>query len=286
MQAGNTPAAMILCGVDRSDEAAQAARFAAGLAVRVGTQLILLHVAPEPWVSTHSPEHDERMREEEAFERAGHLGTVVNPIRVDPAASVERVVEFGQPDKILRSVAEELGATHLVLGSRGQGAVEDILAASTSGALAREAPCPVILVPAEPAPWSKDSADATIVCGVDGSDGSHAAARHAAELAQRLNARLVLARVIETLGDDPPDGLVEDIRAGAPGVRIYSQTLSGVAADKLLELARRREARLVVVGSRGRGAVKAALLGSVSGKLVQETDRPVMVVSKRSATMS
>jgi nucleotide-binding universal stress UspA family protein len=274
---------MILCGVDRSDEAARAARFAADLAVRLGTQLTLLHVAPEPWVSTHSPESNERMREQEAFDRAGHLGTVVNPIRVDPAASVERVVEFGQPVDVLRSVAEELGVTYLVVGSRGQGAVEEVLAASTSGALAREAPCPVILVPGEPGPWSEDSADATIVCGVDGSDGSLAAARHAGELAQRLNARLVLAAVIETLGDVPPDALVEDIRAGAPGVRIYFQTLSGVAADKLLELARRLEARLVVVGSRGRGAVKAAVLGSVSGKLVQDADRPVMVVSRRSS---
>ena len=275
---------MILCGVDRSDEAARAARFAADLAVRVGTRLVLLHAAPQPWVSTHSAEHHERLREQEAFDRAGLLGTVVNPIHVNPAASVERVVEFGRPDEVLRSVAEELGVTHLVVGSRGQGAVEEVLAASTSGALARDAPCPVILVPAEPAPWSEGSADATIVCGVDGSHGSLAAARHAAELAQRLNARLVLATVIETLGDEPPDLLVEDIRAGAPGVRISFQTLSGVASDKLLELARRREARLVVVGSRGRGAVKAAVLGSVSGRVVQETDRPVMVVPKHSTT--
>ena len=277
---------MILCGVDRSDEAAQAARFAADLAVRVGTRLILLHAVPQPWVSTHSPESNERMREQEAFERAGHLVTVVNPIHIDPAASAERVVEFGQPVDVLRSVAESRGVSHLVVGSRGQGAVEDLLAASTSGALAREAPCPVILVPAEPASWSEDSADATIVCGVDGSDGSRAAARHAGELAQLLNARLVLATVIETLGDEAPDALVEEIRAGAPDVRVYFQTLSGVAADELLELARRREARLVVVGSRGRGAVKAAVLGSVSSRVVQETDRPVMVVSKRSATMS
>src|SRR5687767_9724664 len=189
MQAGHTPPRMILCGVDRSDEAAQAARFAGDLAVQVGTQLILLHVAPQPWVSTHTPEFHERMLGEEAFERAGHLATVVSPIQVDPAASVERVVEFGQPADVLRSVAEELGVTQIVVGARGQGAVEEILDASTSGALAREAPCPVILVPPEPAAWSEGS-EATIVCGVDGSDGSLAAARHAGELAQRVSARL------------------------------------------------------------------------------------------------
>lgn len=275
---------MILCGVDRSEEAAQAARFAAGLAVRAGARLILLHVAPQPWVSTHTPESRERMREQEAFDRAGHLGTVVSPIQVDPAASVERVVEFGQPVDVLRSVAEELGVTQLVVGSRGQSAVEEVLAASTSGALAREAPCPVILVPAEPAAWSDDSADATIVCGVDGSDGSLAAARRAGELAQRVRARLVLATVLEDVDAHECDAVVEDVRGAAPGIGIEVERLSGRATDELLELARRREARLLVVGSRGRGAVKAAVLGSVSGRLVQETDRPVMVVSKRAAT--
>ena len=66
---------MILCGVDRSDEAAQAARFAADLAVRVGnTGLILLHAAPQPWVSTHSPDYRDRLQEQEASERAGNLG--------------------------------------------------------------------------------------------------------------------------------------------------------------------------------------------------------------------
>jgi nucleotide-binding universal stress UspA family protein len=278
---------MILCGVDRSDEAAGAARFAADLSVRLGAPLIVLHVAPEPWVADVAvADRDERLKDREDFERAGHMATVVAPIRVNPAASVERVVEFGRPVEVLRSVAEKLGVTHLVVGSRGQGAVEEVLVTSTSGALAREAPCPVILVPAEPVPWSEDSADATIVCGVDGSDDSRAAARHAGELAHRLDARLVLATVIQTLGDEPPDALVEDIRAGAPGVRVHHQTSNGVPAEKLLELARRREAVLVVVGSRGRGAVRAAMLGSVSGALVQQADRPVMVVSRRLATGS
>ena len=112
---------MILCGVDPSDEAAQAARFAAELAVRIGTRLLLVHVAPQPWVSTHSPDYDERMREQEAFDRAGHLSSVLGPISVNSAAAVERLVEFGRPDEVLRSVAKERQVTHLVLGSRGQG---------------------------------------------------------------------------------------------------------------------------------------------------------------------
>ena len=273
----------ILCGVDRSDEAAQAAQFAACLAARIGARLVLLHAAPQPWVSSYRLDHDERMREKEAFDRAGYLGTVVDPIRVNPAASVERVVEFGRPAEVLRAAAERLRVTHLVVGSRGQGAVQEALAASTSGALAREAPCPVILVPPGSPEWSDDSPEAVIVCGVDGSYGSHEAARHAAALARQVQARLVLATVVESAGEATPDAVVADVRAAVPEIRVDSEALSGRAAEELLALARRTEARLTVVGSRGHGPLKAALLGSVSGSLVQETDRPVMVVSRHSA---
>jgi nucleotide-binding universal stress UspA family protein len=274
---------MILCGVDRSDEAAHAARFAAELAVGIGSPLILLHVAPEPWVSTRRPDYREQMQEQMAFQRAGHLGTVVDPIRVHPSAAVERLVEFGGPVELLRSTAEELEVTHLVVGSRGQGAVEEVLDASTSGPLAREAPCPVILVPTQAAAWSDDRTDAVIMCGVDGSDDSLAAARGAGELAQALQARLVLATVAESSGEAMPDAAVDEVRAALPDVQVDVETSSGEAADELLALARRLEAQVVVVGSRGRGAMKAALLGSVSGRVVQQTDRPVMVVSPRAA---
>jgi nucleotide-binding universal stress UspA family protein len=271
----------ILCGVDESAHAAQAARLAADLAVRLGVRLVLLHVAPEPWVSAHTPDHHEELQKEMAFERAGHLATVLDPIDVGPIAPVQRAVEFGHPVEVMRASATELGATCLVVGSRGQGAVEEVLVGSTSGALAREAPCPVILVPGEPAAWNERSADDTIVCGVDGSDSSLAAARKAGELAQRLDARLVLATVFETLRDEAPDTVVEEIRAAAPDVRISFESLNGAPSNELLELARRREARLVVVGSRGRSPVRGAVLGSVSARVVQEADRPVMVVSKR-----
>lgn len=138
----------VLCGVDPSDEAAQAARFAAELAVRAGARLILLHAAPPPWAPTGNADQHELMQDAAAFDRAGYLGAVVDPISVNPLASVERVVEFGLPVEVMRSVAEELRALCLVVGSRGEGAVEAALAGSTTGALAREAPCPVVLVPA------------------------------------------------------------------------------------------------------------------------------------------
>ncbi len=69
--------------------------------------------------------------------------------------------------------------------------------------------------------------------------------------------------------------------AAEAGVEFESEILEGDPTDAVLELARSREAGLIVVGSRGRGAFAGALLGSVSADLVHKADRPVLVAKQR-----
>ena len=49
-------------------------------------------------------------------------------------------------------------------------------------------------------------------------------------------------------------------------------------ADRLIEIARERGAAVVVVGSHGISGLRKRLLGSVSRKLIEHCDRPVLVV--------
>jgi nucleotide-binding universal stress UspA family protein len=49
-------------------------------------------------------------------------------------------------------------------------------------------------------------------------------------------------------------------------------------ARAILDAAADVDADVIVCGTRGRGAVRSFLLGSVSHELVQHADRPVMVV--------
>ncbi len=49
-------------------------------------------------------------------------------------------------------------------------------------------------------------------------------------------------------------------------------------AQTLVEIADARDARAIVVGSRGLGGIKARVLGSTSHKLLHDTHRPVLVV--------
>jgi nucleotide-binding universal stress UspA family protein len=64
-------------------------------------------------------------------------------------------------------------------------------------------------------------------------------------------------------------------------ILIESKILYGDPADKICQYADAIDADLVVIGTRGRGALRAALLGSVSEKVVRNCKRSVLVVKKR-----
>jgi nucleotide-binding universal stress UspA family protein len=65
--------------------------------------------------------------------------------------------------------------------------------------------------------------------------------------------------------------------AGDLGVQIDVLILEGDPAALIIELARLKDADLIVLGSRNRGPRVAALLGSVSNEVVTHADRPVLV---------
>ena len=148
-----------------------------------------------------------------------------------------------------------------------------------------------------------------MVIGYDGSEFSRAAVRHAAELFAGRPA--VVATVWEpgmrevpvafpgTMGvtvvaSDPAtvDEIDRDQRERALVIAAdgaeFARSVGLVAepqavpdevdvADTLIDIARERSAAVVVVGSRGISGVRRHLLGGVSRKLIEHSDRPVLV---------
>ena len=66
--------------------------------------------------------------------------------------------------------------------------------------------------------------------------------------------------------------------AAAHGVFATTVLLRGDTVDEIVAFADSHDADLIVVGSRGRGAIAGALLGSVSRGILGESKRPVMIV--------
>jgi nucleotide-binding universal stress UspA family protein len=139
-----------------------------------------------------------------------------------------------------------------------------------------------------------------VVIATDGSKGAEAAVDAGARVARTIGTRAVLVYVRPSLGPlgDPyyQEKLSEQMghaRAALErahellaheGVDTDEEILEGSAADRVVELARTRNAPLIVVGSRGLGAVAGALLGSVSSAIIHRADRPVLVVPTPEST--
>lgn len=140
-----------------------------------------------------------------------------------------------------------------------------------------------------------------VLCGLDGSADSRAALEVAVQLAERLGSRLVLAHVAEApyipyaaaypfggasgqatvvqereAKEEEGERLLEEVAVGLPHAELRAEV--GEPAERLADLADEENADLIVVGSRGRGPVKAAVLGSVSSSLVGVARCPVLIV--------
>ena len=79
--------------------------------------------------------------------------------------------------------------------------------------------------------------------------------------------------------DEESEPLTEALRlAEDAGVEARAQLLRGDPVDEIVAYADTIDADLIVVGSRGHGALSSALLGSVSRGVLREARRPVLVV--------
>jgi len=65
------------------------------------------------------------------------------------------------------------------------------------------------------------------------------------------------------------------------GVDAQGEILEGDPVDEILSFADNERADLIVMGSRGRGALAGALLGSVSSGVIQHASVPVLIAKKR-----
>jgi nucleotide-binding universal stress UspA family protein len=132
----------------------------------------------------------------------------------------------------------------------------------------------------------------SLVVGYDGSDCARAALEEAIGLAASTGDRIVIA-----FGYDP-GGPGEEYRTLRDEVKRFGERATKPAVDRarqagveatvalvperpveaLLTLGDEHDARAIVVGSYGEGPIKGAILGSTPYKLLQASERPVLVV--------
>jgi nucleotide-binding universal stress UspA family protein len=130
-----------------------------------------------------------------------------------------------------------------------------------------------------------------VIVGYDGSDCAKAALRTGIEVGRAYDEPVIIAFGYEL---SPVGGELHDYHAAlqelassrvaearelASGAKeIETVVIEDSPAQALVELGRQRDARVIVVGTRGEGPIRGALLGSTPHKLLHLADRPVLVV--------
>jgi nucleotide-binding universal stress UspA family protein len=231
---------------------------------------------------------------EQGAAAAGAAGLAVEPAALPSGIS---------PWPPILSAADEIDADAIVCGSRGRGGVARSLLGSTSSSVLSHSTLPVLVVPSTPA-----DLDGPVLIAYDGSPDARAAIAGAGRLVGGRRAVVVhvwsalfhhqsntRARAqaptrelrdfvteyesmfAEAAESEAAEGVALAREAGfdATGETLESD---GSAWHAIADAAERHVAALIVAGSRGRGRVASALLGSVSSGLVHNAETPTLVI--------
>ena len=119
-----------------------------------------------------------------------------------------------------------------------------------------------------------------ILVPVDGSVNGCKAVDEAIFFAQKCNADLDFVYVASNINKDIPSHIVFDrIWEKVPqDLKAAKHVETGNIAKAILKVAAAEKSDMIIMGSRGLGLFKGALIGSVSQKVVEESKIPVMVI--------
>ncbi|MDJ0396481.1 universal stress protein [Rhodococcus sp. G-MC3] len=281
----------VVVGVDGSAGAEAAALWAADIAQSSGSPLHLVCAVEESYFYMAEPAMVVSVDILDHYRAQAHDMVEKLAARITdkfPEAQISKSVDTG-------SVADVLvGYTHTsrmaVIGASGSGIIGSVLLGSIAQRVLENATCPVVV-------WREGASagDGPIVVGIDGSPASSVAVAEAFDMASTLGKALI---AVHTWNTRTQSGgvtipllidwsavktgeavLLSESLAGwsekYPNVPVSHVVREGNSAHALVEQS--ATAQLIVVGSRGRGAVSSALLGSTSSNLAHHAHCPVMI---------
>lgn len=272
---------------------------AAALAAADGSEVLVVRVSRAEGVRPQDLTLDEWRR---YVSPQGRAAAIAAPLEAEPslsdlvAALQERGVEqvgslvlHGQPAESLTEATSALGASLLVMTSRGEGGIRRAVMGSVAEHLVREARTASIMLSPATAEATPEGAPVIgrIMLTLDGSDASESAIPHAEHLARVLGAELTLLRV-----DHEDDGLKiaeAELQAHADamrarGVDALTKTVrSDDAAAAILATAEDEGVDLIVMASHGRGGLGRLLLGSVAYSVMRQSEHAAVLLVRPAA---
>jgi nucleotide-binding universal stress UspA family protein len=278
----------ILCATDLTPRSEAAVDRAGLLAAHLDAELVLLHVVQS---SSSASSLEQQLREAGEQMRARSRAPLW---RHGPAPNT--IIRIGNPAQMLSRTAEEIAADLVVLGPHRPRAARDALAGTTAARMLSERRCPVLIVH-EPV----RGAYRNVVLALDLTPSSANIVRAAESLVLHAdsNASIVhschvpytdmldssgvskntIARYAETIVGQAQQEIGELLSRVSNGSILYSVTVRKDDVVRAIEKAAERvQPDLIVMGTRGHGPVRRALLGSVANRVLAAATTDVLVV--------
>ncbi len=278
----------ILFATDFSAASDAAAPIAIQIARHYGAKVYGVHVnrfddytaaAPNAWAAMAEA------AEKETKVDAGRLNGLLQGIEH------EVVISEGNIWEVVSNLIKEKEIDLVVLGTRGRTGLGKTILGSVAEQILRQSPCPVLTVGPHVNLWSDEYAKMReILYATDLAADFPIAAPYAVSLAQENQAHLVLLHVIE---NPKPGDLVDSTEGVNLKARKLQQLVAeqaglwceptyvveqGPAAEKILDVAKRRHTDLIVMGARpAKGLATHLNIGTVHNVVSQATC-PVLTV--------
>lgn len=289
-------ASRIIVGVDGSDASIEALRWAAYEATRRNVPMLIVSCYSVPVYGVQEADAFHTREDVAMFEQGA--ATIVRQAtelvaEIDPHVVVEVMTALSQAAV---AIAEAAGAgDEIVVGATGHSGFMDGLLGSVATAVVHRSHVPVIVVPAKPVAAAALTMR-KIVIGLDGSPASIAALDWAYEQALLAGAELTAVHgwiypypsertVLSSARAQMQLDAMEQLRTSLESlgvllsngpIQVHPRLVEKSAVDALLDEA--NDADLIVIGSRGRGALRSSLLGSVSHSVAQHANCPVVII--------
>ena len=281
----------IVVGFDNSPSGYDAVALGRTLATATGSRLIVVNVYPVGMTElAFEPHVSEKLREGalRTAERAHIVLEGFDDWHPDACAAAPAA-------RGLHEVADREQAEMIVVGSTHRHGLGRVMPGATAEKLLRGAGVPVVVAPAG---WSGSDLR-TIGAGFDGSGESRAALRAAAALAQVGHSELLAlsgfeaphpanpvfavtghgyAEITGEMREERRRRLEEVTETLPTDCACTAAVVDGDPAQVLADQSRRLD--LLVIGSRGYGAARATLAGTVGHRLATASRCPLMLVPR------
>jgi nucleotide-binding universal stress UspA family protein len=175
--------------------------------------------------------------------------------------------------------AQENNTDMIIVGRHGRTGLLRLMMGSVTAKVIGHAPCNVLVVSPGASTEFRD-----ILVATDGSRYSKAAVSEAISIAKRCNSRLIAVSVAHSDGEikSAQDNLQTAIEvASQEGLQIDGAAVIGKSYEAIVDMAKQKQADLIVVGSHGRRGLERLLMGSVTERVIGHSGTAVLVVKQK-----